>query len=442
MRNLIRRVFSLALRVFFARIDVAGLEHMPREGPVIVVVNHPNGLIDPLCILCTMPRPVSFLAKEPIFRMPVLGWLARKLDAIPVYRRQDEGADMARNRETFGRARAVLARGGTIALFPEGASHSDPKLRPLKTGAARIALGAAAGTGGLAVVPAGLYYTAKAIFRSAALVYFGAPLPVEPVVLGPDGEPPAEAARELTARIERALAALTLQADEAEALSLIARAERIFSADDTAAGRKDLAAELELRRRFVAGHARARVEHPERLETLVARMTAYEAELAAVGLDPERLAPEYFTPGTVVRYTTKRLLLATLLLPAALVGALIHYPAYRLIRTLAQRLSKGDDDVLSTIKVLASMLLFPLTWLLVAGAVDARAGTAAGLAALGVLPLLGYAALRFVEGLDNFRGAVRAFRLFVLRRDAFVRLVAERRAIREAIVELGQQVGA
>ena len=110
--------------------------------------------------------------------MPVIGAIARAFEAIPVHRRQDAGSDLAKNAQTFETARAVLVRGGTIAIFPEGTSHSDPKLRPLKTGTARIALGAAAALPqGLAleVVPAGLYYRTKQTFRSVALLHFGDP---------------------------------------------------------------------------------------------------------------------------------------------------------------------------------------------------------------------------------------------------------------------------
>jgi 1-acyl-sn-glycerol-3-phosphate acyltransferase len=134
---------------------------------VIFVLNHPSGLIDPAFLLCLAPRRVAFLAKAPLFRMPVIAMLCRAFEAIPVHRRQETGADPVANRATFETARAVLASGGAIALFPEGASHSEPKLRPLKTGAARIALGAAAGLTGppIQIVPAGLYYRAKRTFR-------------------------------------------------------------------------------------------------------------------------------------------------------------------------------------------------------------------------------------------------------------------------------------
>src|SRR6266550_8941434 len=144
MRALLLPLLRVVLRIFFRRIEVSGTDSVPRVGPVIFVLNHPNGLIDPVFLLALAPRRVSFLAKAPLFRMPVIGAIARAFEAIPVHRHQDAGSDLAKNAQMFEAARAVLVRGGTIAIFPEGTSHSDPKLRPLKTGTARIALGAAA----------------------------------------------------------------------------------------------------------------------------------------------------------------------------------------------------------------------------------------------------------------------------------------------------------
>src|SRR6266704_4923710 len=151
---------------------------------------------------------------------------------------QDPESDLSKNAETFETARAVLLRGGTIAVFPEGGSHSDPKLRPLKTGTARIALGAAAALPpGLVIqiVPVGLYYRAKQTFRSVALLHFGNPFPVERIPLAAGAGPPAEPVRELTARLEEALRALTLEAEEVNVHTLVARAQHVFTAvDDTA----------------------------------------------------------------------------------------------------------------------------------------------------------------------------------------------------------------
>jgi glycerol-3-phosphate O-acyltransferase/dihydroxyacetone phosphate acyltransferase len=440
-RRLICAVLNLALRVFFRRIEVAGLERIPEECPVIFVLNHPNGLVDPAFMLCLAPRRVSFLAKAPLFRMPVIGFFVRALDSLPVYRKQDEGEDPARNRETFELSRALLKRGGTIAICPEGVSHDEPRLRPLKTGAARIALGAAS-TGerlSVQIVPAGLYYTAKTSFRSAALLYFGEPIRVEPVALDPTGDPPREAVRSLSKRIESAMRACLLNAEHEEALATISRAERIFSSEDRRAGDEmSLERELQLRRRFIEGYTRLRAHAPERLAALDARIRRYEEELKQVGVDTEDLAPPRSTV-SVAAHLVSRSILFLLLLPLALAGTLLHYPAYRLAGYFARRFSRNADDVVSTIKIIAAMLLFPLTWTALAVAGYLLSGLIAALCALIFTPLAGYAAVRFSEELDQFVGGAKALLFFITRRWFFKRLLVERRAIRDEIVALGSE---
>ena len=441
-RRILCMVLKLALRVFFRRIEVVGRERVPRQSPVIFVLNHPNGLVDPVFVLCLAPRRVSFLAKAPLFRMPVIGYFVRALDSLPVYRPQDEGEDPSRNRETFQLARALLARGGTIAICPEGVSHNEPRLRPLKTGTARIALGAASAGAALdlKIVPAGLYYTSKTAFRSAALLYFGEQITVQPVALDENNEPSREAVRALSDRIERALREVVLNAEHEEALVTIARAERIFSSEDR--NRNDeqsLVRELGLRRRFIEGYAFHHARSPERLLALDARIRRYEEELLQVGLDPQELTAPASSKFSVSIQLLSRALLFLLLLPVALAGALIHYPAYRLAGFIATRFAENQDDVVSTIKIIAAMLLFPLTWLGVVALCLMLAGWPLAIFMLLAAPITGYAAVRFFEEFDRFVGGAKALAFFVMRRRFFLQLLAERRAIHKEILTLGDE---
>jgi 1-acyl-sn-glycerol-3-phosphate acyltransferase len=444
-------VLTLALRVFFRRIEVKGLKHVSREGATIFVLNHPNGLVDPVFLLCYAPRRVSFLAKAPIFEMPVIGRLARALEAIPVYRRQDEGSDVSRNQETFARARGLLKRGGTLAICPEGVSHSDTKLRPLKTGAARIALGVVAEDANLElkIIPAGLYYTAKTAFRSAALLRFGEPIKVEPVAFDANGEPPAEAVHTLSARIERALHDVTLNAEHEQALAISKRAERIFSAaaasdadGDLQPDAQSLTREVELQRRFLAGYAFHFEHSPERLAALEARIHRYEEQLRQAGIDLEDLSSPAASPAAVLRYFVTRVLPALYWFPVALFGIVVHYPAYKLAGAIAVAVARRSDDIVSTIKLIAAMLLFPLTWGTLAAVFFYLLGWPGVVLALVVAPVSAYVALLFFEKLDGFIGGARAIRFYLTRRWFFKELLVERKRLREEMIALGEEAAA
>ena len=400
IRRAIAAIIRLVAKTFFRRIELAGVERVP-QSPVIFAVNHPNALIDPLFLLCFAPRPVSFLAKAPLFRTPLIGWFVRAFDSIPVYRKQDN-VSTAGNRETFARARAVLQRGGAIAIFPEGTTHSDPRLRELKTGAARIALGASIR---VSIVPTGLYYTAKQTFRSSALAYFGTPLTVEPEAVDENGEPNPQSVERLTERIERALSEVTLQADSHSALELIARAEGIFSAGEDRA----LAQELELRKRFVAGYHYLREHNP-------ARLTRLESQIKKVEVAP-------------ARPIDARSFWRLLWFPIAIVGAAIHWPVYRLIGLIATHLSSDEDELVATIKVVGGLVLYPLFWIAAAILTSIYFGVIAGVIVLVVLPLLGYVALLTLEALDEIIGRLR-------RPDSR----AQQEAIRSEILTVAQEL--
>jgi glycerol-3-phosphate O-acyltransferase/dihydroxyacetone phosphate acyltransferase len=428
------------MRVYFRRVEVIGIENVPRKSPVIFVLNHPNALVDPAFLLSLAPRRVSFLAKSPLFRMPVLGYLVRAMDSLPVYRRQDEGEDVSKNREMFIAARKLLARGGTIGICPEGVSHDEPRLRRIKTGAARIAL-AAVSTGevmDLKIIPAGLYYTSKTKFRSAVLLYFGKPIDVEPIALETDGNPPRAAVRELSNVIEGALREVILDAEHEEALQTITQAERIFSSEADEGESESLAGELQLQQRFVKAYTVLRERAPERLRKLEVRMTRFEEELNQAGVDPDDLSPPTSTVDVFTHLITRVTLFLLLIMPAVL-GALVHYPAYRLGGYLATRLSKDDDDVVSTVKILSAMLLFPLTWVAVGVVAYKFESWKIALIATVGIPLAGYLAIRFFEEFDKFLGGLRALAFFLVRRRFFVRLLAERNAIRSEILALGEE---
>ncbi|MEP7347967.1 MAG: 1-acyl-sn-glycerol-3-phosphate acyltransferase, partial [Gemmatimonadaceae bacterium] len=213
----------------YYRISYAG-DEVPRRGSLLLVANHPNTLLDPLLVVAAARRPVRFLAKAPLFEDARTAWAVKAAGAIPVYRRHDEGTQMDRNADAFRAVYGVLAGGGAVGIFPEGISHNAPAIAPLKTGAARIALGAAARIGkSFPIVPVGMVMREKDIFGSQALAVRGAPVVWDDLAQRASDD--AEAVRLLTNRIDDALRAVTVNLEAWEDGPLVECAVQIWEAE-------------------------------------------------------------------------------------------------------------------------------------------------------------------------------------------------------------------
>ena len=132
----------------------------------MLVANHTNGLVDGLLLMATLRRYPRFLGKSTLFKIPPLWPFLKLAGVIPVYRTMD-AVPGDHNVSAFATSHDLLRRGGVVAVFPEGISHDQLSLQPLKTGAARIALEAGndGGVDDVVTVAVGLVYDAKARFR-------------------------------------------------------------------------------------------------------------------------------------------------------------------------------------------------------------------------------------------------------------------------------------
>jgi glycerol-3-phosphate dehydrogenase (NAD(P)+) len=135
----IRAMFVPFFLVYF-RMQRTGSEHLPRTGPLLLASNH-RSFLDPFVIGTLVRRPVYYMAKRELFQNPVVAWLLNGLGAFPV----DRGAGDAQAMET---ARAILARGDCVVLFPEGT-----RVRPGPLGTPRKGVGRLALQTGVPVVP-------------------------------------------------------------------------------------------------------------------------------------------------------------------------------------------------------------------------------------------------------------------------------------------------
>jgi glycerol-3-phosphate O-acyltransferase / dihydroxyacetone phosphate acyltransferase len=431
---LVRWLGEALVRLYYPIRVVDGRERIPAGKPLVFVLNHPNGLLDPIVLRVASGRPSRFLAKSTLFGNP-LGRLAMNaFGSIPIYRAHEAGArsgDASRNDASFARCRAELAVGGVLALFPEGVSHSDPEMRPLKTGAARIALSAEAerdGRLGIAVVPIGLSYERKTTFRSSVLLVVGEPIDVA-ARLPAYRQDERAAVTSLTDDIGARLDEVVLQAESRELLAGIARVARWTSDPKSGEDPNDPATGHRRARELAAAYARMRARDPARLEAIVAEVRGYWQTLRRLGVrDPWALELTAPRLGALAAAVAKLVIAASL----AALGALMGWVPYRFAGWLAPRVTK-DEDILSTVKLFAGALFLFLGWTAEAIAVGWFCGAlwAVPTFALGVAA--GYVALRFEELLRDGVAGWRAVSLRALHFRTAQRLTERRRTLADEV---------
>ncbi len=438
VRRIIHAVISISLRMFFRRIETVNAASVPYKDALIFVMNHPNGLIDPSLVFVALPRKVSFLAKSTLFKMPVISYVIKEVEALPVYRKIDS-ADVSQNLKTFEASHELLQKGGAIALFPEGVSHNSPKLLPIKTGAARIALGAISGYQGtekvdLKIVPVGLFYTNKTTFRSEALLHFGEPFKVEPVALEADGNLPREEVKELTQKIENALREVTVNAEtQAEIENANEAANLFLSVSETFDIEESLAAQSNFIRDYLATNDTFKAENLE-TDEITERISNYKKKLEKIGLETENLSLSSQPFWYVFQHFLVRLWVLLLFLPFAIAGVILHFPAYQVSKLLASRYTNhGVDDIISTVKVLSGIVFMPVTWLILAAILYFSWDWKIALASIPISFFCGYIALRSLEELEDLRGWFRAIWVFFTKRSLFLELLLERRALHKQL---------
>jgi 1-acyl-sn-glycerol-3-phosphate acyltransferase len=128
------RFVAWVLSRFIYRFDVTGEEHIPAEGPAVLVCNHVS-FIDAVLLMAASPRPIRFIMDHRIFAVPVLGWMFRLAKAIPIASQKENPAAYE---QAFVQAVQVLREGDLLAIFPEGAITRDGQLQPFKGGVVKI----------------------------------------------------------------------------------------------------------------------------------------------------------------------------------------------------------------------------------------------------------------------------------------------------------------
>jgi 1-acyl-sn-glycerol-3-phosphate acyltransferase len=393
------------VRTFFRRVEIVRGDRVESGRPAVLVAEHRNGLVDGLVLMAALGRYPRFLGKSTLFHNPLLWPFLKLAGVVPVHRLQD-GASRSGNRRAFARCRQLLARGGMVAIFPEGVSHDRPAVQPLHTGAARVALTAvAAGVNDVDTVVVTLVYDDKQRFRSRVLVKVGEPRSTGPWM---------EAYRTDAHGAVRAMTedlALRMRRDGTEFDSWSEAEELDGIADVVARPTSVLPTDVDLRDRRRVATVLHRADAGEGDATTLAPVrtafAAYRRELERSGLDDAQVAAQY---GTERLRWNLMVALAKLVvaMPPALAGAVVHAVPYQVVKRAGR--VPDNEGVRATVKLVGCLFLFTTVYTVLGVVVGASYGFGVGLAVALGAPVCGYLTIGMAERLRRVVRAVAGYR--------------------------------
>ncbi len=175
--RIVRFYVKLGLRSYFKKTTVIGKENIPKKGAVLFIGNHRNGLLDPIMIATTNSRIHLFLTRASAFKNPIVDYLLRSINMIPIYRIRDGKNTIAKNQEIFEACHREFQMDGTVLMFPEGNHGAPRRIRNLTKGFARITFGYfdKYPDKDVLIVPVGLNYSNVQAKASCIAVYYGKP---------------------------------------------------------------------------------------------------------------------------------------------------------------------------------------------------------------------------------------------------------------------------
>ncbi|MGK0271682.1 MAG: glycerol-3-phosphate O-acyltransferase/dihydroxyacetone phosphate acyltransferase [Cocleimonas sp.] len=379
-----KKLCALTMKVFYRSYEVIDEDSLPENTGIILCVNHVNALIDAAVLQASTDKNIRALARDGLFKNPFLKPILRMIGTVPIYRRETEQTDTSKNQDTFARCYELLAENQTLVIFPEGQSHSKPYIQEIKTGAARMALGAIQENGiAPVVIPVGMTFSRQKRARTEVLVHYGKPIDLNLS----EGINEYDSVHLITERVQKGIEAVTLNTKSWQDLDLVKRLEQFFSLrtsktqgekikndatiDNSSAvekinptipnqSRKTLSERFQALQQLIELQDLLKQHEPEKIRSLMSKLRVFERLCQACGISNYHLAIKY-QPLLLTLYTIRTLGIVLISFPIALWGILNSIIPYTLTQFLTKKISKKVDQH-DTTWVMLGMLFFGILW--------------------------------------------------------------------------------
>lgn len=338
--------------VVFRSVEIRRRDGQP-EGAELILASHAGGLADILVLIKASRRFPRFLARDLIWKVPLGARVMHAVGAIPVHRREDHGG-AADNAGMFDDAFAALAAGDVVAIYPEGESVPEPRLAPLRTGAARIALGALARGTDVTISPMGLHFFDVSVLRSRALADCSEPFKVSEVVAeldfnGAVSEANQDLVHAVTSVFQERLGEVSDHFDDWEQRRRMEVAATTYL--------QDRSPEQRIAYSDIAAAAGRLTRAPEQQRHTVDRAAhAYLAELELLGIGPDDVPRTAMASARLAGESAAVVMLA----PAAAYGFVVNSLGILGLRLIS--LTGMAAATAATVKPAFAVVAFPASW--------------------------------------------------------------------------------
>lgn len=334
-------------RVFFRSITIKNKDVIPDTGPVIILANHPSTFMDPIVVASVINREVYFLGKGELFRGGLAKWLLPKLNIIPVYRKQDDPTQMSKNADTFNKCFEHLEKGGAILIFPEGISITERKLKPIKTGAARIALGAEAKNNfklGVKIINIGLNYDNPHKFNRDLFINVHNPIEA-PHYQEAYHQNDFKAAEEITEEIRKQMERIVISIEDERTDELVRNIEILYKHQLKKArgvANNDTIADFSITQNILKAVRYYSETEPAFVELMRSRIKHYFQQLDEMHLEDESISRNR-SHKSFLRNNIQSLLFLIIGFPLYLYGLINNILPFELPGFLAGKIAKSKD---------------------------------------------------------------------------------------------------
>lgn len=346
--SIIISLMRITVNVFFKSITIRNKHLIPDKGPLMILSNHPSTFMDPIVIATILNRKVFFLAKGELFKNRFTKWMLPKLNMIPVYRKQDDPSQMSKNDDTFKKCFEHLEKGGAILMFPEGISITERKLKPIKTGAARIVLGAEARNEfklNIKVINIGLNYTDPHHFNNDLFINIHEPISASDYK-NEYAVDSITAAQKLTKEISSQLETLVIDIEDSKTDELVKDIEILYKyklTKDQQLHKDDKEEEFNITKKIVDTVNYFKIVQPQRVDAIQKKIKEYTTQLQKLNLKDEDVSGQ--KSESFLLSNLKSFLIITLGFPLFIYGFINNILPFELPARIARKISKTKEFI-------------------------------------------------------------------------------------------------